>query len=76
VKCLAYEPQDLSFQEALITEYYATKGIFKDSVRIAQDPTTRWVARKAAAARVLTLWFVVHDNRGAVSWDTHQVHVN
>jgi hypothetical protein len=65
-----------AFQEQLITEYYATEGIFKDPVRISEDPTTRWVAREAAAGRDLTLWFVVHDNRGGVSWDTRTVHVD
>ena len=65
-----------SFKEDLIAEYYATEGIFKDPVRIAQDPTTRWVARKSAAGRDLSLWFVVHDDRGGVTWDTRQVHVN
>ena len=65
-----------SFSEHLITEYYATEGIFKDDVRISQDPKTRWVARKSAAGRDLTLWFVVHDDRGGVTWDTRQVHVD
>lgn len=65
-----------AFREDLITEYYATEGLFKDGVRISEDPTTRWVARKAAAGRDLTLWFVVHDNRGGVIWDMRQVHVD
>lgn len=65
-----------AFREDLITEYYATEGIFKDQVRISQDPTTHWVARKSAAGRDLSLWFVVHDDRGGVTWDTRQLHVN
>jgi hypothetical protein len=64
-----------AFREDLVTEYYATEGIFKDGVRISEAPTTRWVARETAVGRDLTLWFVVHDNRGGVSWDTRQVHV-
>jgi hypothetical protein len=64
-----------AFSEDLVTEYYATEGTFKDEVRISQDPKTSWVARKSAAGQDVTLWFVVHDDRGGVAWDTRRVHV-
>ena len=39
------------------------------------DPVTGFVARKAAVGKDLNLWFVVHDDRGGVTWTERQVHV-
>jgi hypothetical protein len=33
------------------------------------------VARKAALGQTLTLWFVVRDNRGGVTWAERRVDV-
>jgi hypothetical protein len=64
-----------SFREQVIVEYYATEGIFEDAVRIAESPVTGWAARKKASGTDLTMWFVVHDDRGGVTWVTRTVHV-
>jgi hypothetical protein len=64
-----------AFTEALIVEYYATEGIFEHDVRIAADPTSGWVARSAASGKTITMWLVVHDDRGGVAWATRQVRV-
>jgi hypothetical protein len=63
------------FHEQLIVEHYATEGIFEHDVRIASDPATGWVARVAASGRIVTLWFVAHDNRGGVAWAERRVQV-
>lgn len=65
-----------SFSEQLVVEYYATEGIFEYEDRIAASPQTGWAARKRASGTDLTLWFVVHDDRGGVNWTERQVHVN
>jgi hypothetical protein len=63
------------FQEEVVVEYYATEGIFEHDVRIASDASTGWVARSAASGREVTLWFVIHDNRGGVEWSERHVQV-
>ena len=65
----------LGFNEQVIVEYYATEGIFEHEIKTAEEPETGWAARKAASGRDLTLWMVVHDNRGGESWVQRQVHV-
>jgi hypothetical protein len=65
----------VAFTENVIVEYYSTEGTFKDPVRIAGDPQTSFVARKAAAGQDLSLWFVTHDDRGGASWQSRRVHV-
>jgi len=64
-----------SFREQVIVEYYATEGVFDSAVRIAESPQTGWAARKKASGSDLTLWFVVHDDRGGVTWTERTVHV-
>jgi hypothetical protein len=63
------------FSEQVIIEYYATEGVFEYEIKIASDPETGWAARKAASGKDLTLWMVVHDDRGGASWAQRQVHV-
>ena len=63
------------FEEQVIVQYYATEGTFEFDVRTGESPENRWVARKRAAGQLQTLWFVVRDNRGGVSWTTRQVQV-
>ncbi len=63
------------FTEQVIIEYYATEGIFEYEIKIAAEPETHWAARKAASGKDLTLWMVVHDDRGGATWVQRQVHV-
>ena len=65
----------VSFSEQVIVDYYATEGIFENDVRIAQSPENGWAGRKQSAGKDITFWFVVHDDRGGVSWTTRQAHV-
>jgi hypothetical protein len=65
----------LAFSEQVIIEYYATDGVWEYEVKIASSPDTGWAARKAASGKDLTLWMVVHDDRGGASWAERQVHV-
>jgi len=65
----------VDFNEQVIIEYYATEGVFEYEIKIAEDPETGWAARKAAAGKDLTLWMVVHDDRGGATWTERHVHV-
>lgn len=64
-----------SFTENLVVQHYTTDGVFEDEVRIADDPETNWSARTGSSGSIVTLWFVVHDDRGGVSWTTRRAHV-
>ena len=65
----------VAFTEQVITQYYATEGLFEHDVRVAKDPATKYVARKAAAGQTLKMWLVARDNRGGVVWEQRQVKV-
>ena len=65
----------VDFTEQVIIEYYATEGVFEYEIKIAADPQTGWAARKAASGKDLTLWMVVHDDRGGATWTERHVHV-
>jgi hypothetical protein len=65
----------VAFTEQVIIEYYATEGVFEYDVKIAAEPETGWAARKAASGKDLTLWMVVHDDRGGATWAERHVHV-
>lgn len=65
----------IDFHEQVVVEYYATEGVFENEVKIAAQPATGWAARKTASGKDLTLWMVVHDDRGGASWATRKVHV-
>ena len=65
----------VDFTEQVIIEYYATEGVFEYEIKIASDPETGWAARKAASGKDLTLWMVVHDDRGGATWTERRVHV-
>lgn len=67
------EESGAPFAERLIAQYYATEGLFSAEVRAADDPATRYKARQGAAA--VSLWFVLRDDRGGVSWTTRQLRV-
>ena len=51
------------------------EGLFEHDVRVAKDPITKWVARKAAAGQTVTMWMVARDNRGGMTWATRQIRV-
>ncbi|MEO8902080.1 MAG: hypothetical protein ABI488_09440 [Polyangiaceae bacterium] len=63
------------FSEQVIIEYYSTEGTFEHEIKIAADPQTGWAARKAASGQDLSMWFVVHDDRGGQTWTSRVVHV-
>jgi len=65
----------VDFSEQVIIQYYSTEGTFEYEVKIAEDPETHWVARKADSGKDLTLWMVVHDDRGGATWTERHVHV-
>jgi hypothetical protein len=64
-----------SFRELLIVQFYATHGLFRDEVRIAEQADNRWVAQGPIGedGGLARLWFVARDDRGGVSWTTRQV---
>jgi hypothetical protein len=63
------------FEEQIVAQYYATEGIFERDVRIGAAPETGWVARRPARGTIVTLWLVVRDNRGGMSWTSRRVRV-
>ena len=63
------------FSEQVVVQYYATEGIFENEVKLATQTKNGWVARKRASGQLLTLWFVVRDDRGGVTWTERQVQV-
>jgi hypothetical protein len=65
----------VAFTEQVIIEYYATEGVFEYDVKIAADPKTGWAARKAASGKDLTIWMVLHDDRGGATWAARRVSV-
>jgi hypothetical protein len=63
------------FEEQVVAQYYSTEGIFEDEVRVGDDPETRFVARKNASGQELTMWFVIRDDRGGVTWTERKIRV-
>ena len=63
------------FTEDVVANYYATEGLFEFAGRTRESPTTSWKARASASGKEQTLWFVVRENRGGVSWTTRRVRV-
>ncbi len=64
-----------AYTEQLITQYYATEGIFEHDVKLASDPSTGWVARKKASGGTVLMWLVARDDRGGVTWDERKIEV-
>jgi hypothetical protein len=60
------------FTEQIIAQFYGTETLFEDDVR-ANDSETHLAARHAAYGRTQTLWFVLRDDRGGVSWTSRTV---
>jgi hypothetical protein len=63
------------FTESVIVQYYATEGIFEYEIKVIEEPETHWAARKFASGKDLTLWMVLHDDRGGATWTQRTVHV-
>ncbi|HEX2733471.1 MAG TPA: hypothetical protein VHM70_17795 [Polyangiaceae bacterium] len=63
------------FEEQLIVQYYATEGIFENEVKVGEEPTTRFVARRGAKGKEILLWIVARDDRGGVSWVERRIDV-
>ena len=58
--------------EQVVTQFYATAGEFDHDSRVIESPATKWTARPEDCG-VATLWFVVRDDRGGVSWTSRQL---
>jgi hypothetical protein len=58
--------------EQVVAQFYATAGKFDADARVIEKPSTTWRARAQDRGRV-TLWFVVRDDRGGVSWTTREL---
>jgi hypothetical protein len=65
----------IPFDEQIVVQYFATEGIFEHEVTTADAPSSGWVARRSSAGRDVKMWFVVHDDRGGVSWMERTVRV-
>jgi hypothetical protein len=63
------------FKEDVVIQHYATEGVFEFDVKTVAEPKTKWAARTRAAGQTITMWFVVRDSRGGVSWTSRQVRV-
>jgi hypothetical protein len=59
-----------SFHEDVIVQYDATEGIFEFPARRSDSPSTGFVARKAGT---ITVWMLLRDDRGGVSWTTRTI---
>ena len=63
--------------ERAIVSFFATAGDFDDEVRFYDDAATKWRARKQdAAPQLVTMWFVLRDDRGGVSWTSRRVQID
>ena len=67
----------VSFAERVAVQYYATAGTFDFGDRTGEtaDAGTKWVAGASARGKEVTMWFVIRDNRGGVSWAARRVRV-
>jgi hypothetical protein len=63
------------YTEQVVAQFYASEGIFEYDSRLATDPWTGWVARRASAGRDVDMWFVLRDDRGGVTWAERTVRV-
>jgi hypothetical protein len=56
-----------TFNEQVVLQYYVTEGLFQYDVKRAEDPKTRFAGRRGKLGPQ-TMWIVIRDNRGGVSW--------
>lgn len=62
-------------REQTVVQLYANGGTFEHSVRTRDEARTRFIARAEDVGRTLTLFIVVRDSRGGVSFQTRRVEV-
>lgn len=62
--------------EQVVAQFYATGGLFEWDVRTIESAEARFVALARDAGRILTVHFVLRDNRGGVSWTTRMIEVS
>jgi hypothetical protein len=62
-------------EEQAVVQFYATGGEYEHQLRNADDVHTTWQARSEDSGELITLWFVVRDDRGGVSWLARRVRV-
>ena len=63
------------FDEQAVVQLYATGGKFEHDIRAVKDAQTSWSARASDSGELVTLWLVVRDDRGGVSWITRSIRV-
>ncbi len=67
--------------EQMWINYYVDRGSTKSPVRLLNDAVSGWNADYGtqfwapSSSGVVTLWAVVHDNRGGVNWTSTQVRI-
>lgn len=66
-----------TFEELVVVQNYASEGTFEFEARTAEtaEKGSKWVARASAKGKEISMWFVIRDNRGGVSWVTRRVRV-
>lgn len=69
------DPNGTDAREQAVVQFYADGGSFEHDARTPDNASTRWVARSSDAGKTLSLFFVVRDSRGGVSWITRTVEV-
>lgn len=72
-----------AFEEQVIVQYYTEQGLFRDDVRLQDEPDNRWVGflgpnRSLNTATTATtprarIWLIVRDDRGGVSWTQRSI---
>ena len=55
------------FNEQVVVQWYVTEGLFQYDVKRAEDPKTHFAGRRGKLGPQ-TMWIVIRDNRGGVSW--------
>ncbi len=63
-----------TFEEQVVIQYYVTEGLFEYDVKRAEDPKTRFAGRREKLGDQ-TMWIVIRDSRGGVSWVTRRFRV-
>jgi hypothetical protein len=69
------DPSGAEMREQAVVQFYADGGSFEHEARTPENADTRWVARRSDVGKTLSLFFVVRDSRGGVSWITRTVEV-
>jgi hypothetical protein len=70
------DAQGADTREQTVVQFYATGGTLEFAVRTPSTAQTRFVARAEDVGRTLTIYIVVRDSRGGVSFETRRVEVS